>query len=169
MSLNSSQCYKLLGLDEGASINQIKDAYRRLALEYHPDKNISAKDGEKFKMISEAYHTLREKNNSQTRTDHSTNYSTKNHQYRRNVPVWLNLFYSEMYHTYTTYTKNIHSNYLKYEPIFLRYYNKLKKDVSLMIHSIIEFFIHRRIKILFRIITKSTSNLEKTIIKTIRW
>ena len=78
MSLNRSQCYKLLGLNEGASINQIKDAYRKLALEYHPDKNISAKDGEKFKMISEAYHTLREKNNLHIRIDHGITDSTKN-------------------------------------------------------------------------------------------
>ena len=170
MSLNSNQCYKLLGLDEGASINQIKEAYRKLALEYHPDKNISAKDGEKFKMISEAYHTLREKNNLHIRTDHSTNDFTKNHQYRKDgFPAWQNLFYSKMYYIYTKYVKNIYSNYLMYEPIFLAYYDKIKKNVSFMLRSIMKFFPHNRIKRLFSIITKLASNVEKTIIKTIRW
>ena len=170
MSLDRNQCYKLLGLDEGASINQIKDAYRKLALEYHPDKNISAKDGEKFKMISEAYHTLREKNNFHTRIDHKTEYYTKNNQNRKNgFPAWLNLFFSEMHYRYTRYTRNVHSKYLKYEPIFLRYYYKIKKNSPILMHSIIGFFLQDRIKSIFRIITKSTSNLEKTIIKTIRW
>lgn len=170
MSLNRSQCYKLLGLDEGASINQIKYAYRKLALEYHPDKNTSAKDGEKFKMISEAYHTLREKNNFHTSTDQKTEYHTKNNQNRKNdFPAWLNLFFSEMYYMYTKYTRNVHSNYLKYGPIFLRHYYKIKKNASILMRSTIRFFLQYRIKIVFRIITKLTSNLEKTIIKTIRW
>jgi curved DNA-binding protein CbpA len=168
--LNRSQCYKLLGLNEGASINQIKYAYRKLALEYHPDKNISAKDGEKFKMISEAYHTLREKNNSHIRIDHRTEYHTKKQQYmKKGFPVWLNLFYTEMNYTCTRYAKNVYSNYLKYEPIFLRYHHKIKKNAFIMMYSIIQFFLHNRIKNAFRIITKSTSNLEKTITKTIRW
>ena len=170
MSLNRSQCYKLLGLDEDASINQIKDAYRKLALEYHPDKNISAKDGEKFKMISEAYHTLREKNNFHISTYHKTEHYTKDNQNRKNgFLAWLNLFFSEMYYRYTKYTRNVHSNYLKYEPIFLRYYYKIKKNVSILMYCIIGFFLQERIKSIFRIITKSTSNLEKTITKTIRW
>ena len=168
--MNRSQCYKLLGLDEDASINQIKDAYRKLALEYHPDKNTAAKDGEKFKMISEAYHTLREKNNFYTNTDHKTEYHTKNNQNRKNgFPTWLNLFLSEMYYTYAKYARNVHSNYLKYEPIFLKYYYKIKKNASILMYSISRFFLHGRIKSIFKIITKSTRNLEKTITKTIRW
>ena len=49
----------MLGLHEGATMQEIKEAYRKLALRYHPDKNISKQDGEKFKIITEAYQTLR--------------------------------------------------------------------------------------------------------------
>lgn len=60
--MNTDQCYNLLGLSQDASMPQIRNVYRRLALEYHPDKNISSKDGMKFKLITEAYQTLRIKN-----------------------------------------------------------------------------------------------------------
>lgn len=57
--MDNLSCYHLLGLNEDATIQEIKAAYRRLALKYHPDKNISKKDVEKFKMITDAYHLLR--------------------------------------------------------------------------------------------------------------
>jgi len=52
--------YKALGVDKGASIEDIKKAYRKLALKYHPDRNPSDKKRaeEKFKDISEAYAVL---------------------------------------------------------------------------------------------------------------
>lgn len=172
MSLDNNQCYKLLGLGEDASINEIKDAYRKLALEYHPDKNIAAKDGVKFKMIVEAYHTLRVKNNVLTRPiygkEHHTN--NENHQHRKNsFPAWLNLLYSKMHYTYTRYTKNVRSHYLKYEPVFFKHYGKVKRNASIIIHRSIGLFQHGHIRIFFRIITKLSSNLAKIIIKTIRW
>lgn len=49
----------MLGLREGATMKEIKEAYRKLALRYHPDKNVSKQDGEKFKIITEAYQMLR--------------------------------------------------------------------------------------------------------------
>ena len=52
--------YKMLGVDKGASIDDIKKAYRKLALKHHPDRNPSDKKRaeEKFKEISEAYAVL---------------------------------------------------------------------------------------------------------------
>ena len=52
--------YKVLGVERNASTDDIKKAYRRLALKYHPDRNPSDKKNaeEKFKKISEAYAVL---------------------------------------------------------------------------------------------------------------
>ena len=51
--------YKILGVEPSASIDEIKKAYRRLAILYHPDKNPGDKQAEeKFKDIAEAYEVL---------------------------------------------------------------------------------------------------------------
>jgi molecular chaperone DnaJ len=50
--------YEVLGVDKGASADQIKQAYRKLALEFHPDRNKDPAATEKFKGISEAYAVL---------------------------------------------------------------------------------------------------------------
>lgn len=50
--------YEILGVDRNATQEEIKKAYRRLALKYHPDRNPSKEAEEKFKEISEAYAVL---------------------------------------------------------------------------------------------------------------
>jgi molecular chaperone DnaJ len=50
--------YEILGVPRNATKEQIKDAYRRLAMQYHPDRNKSPDAEEKFKEISEAYAVL---------------------------------------------------------------------------------------------------------------
>ncbi|HHT18264.1 MAG: molecular chaperone DnaJ [Euryarchaeota archaeon] len=50
--------YEVLGVEKGATKKDIKKAYRKLAMEYHPDVSEDPEAGEKFKEISEAYAVL---------------------------------------------------------------------------------------------------------------
>src|SRR5918911_1100833 len=53
--------YHVLGVERSAGDDEIKQAYRKLAMRFHPDRNNGSKDAEeKFKEITEAYDVLRD-------------------------------------------------------------------------------------------------------------
>lgn len=50
--------YKVLGIAPSASAQEIKKAYRKLAFQYHPDRNQASQETKKMQEINEAYATL---------------------------------------------------------------------------------------------------------------
>ncbi len=62
-----SDYYKILGVERNASADDLKKAYRKLAMKYHPDKNPNDKEAEKkFKEINAAYDVLKDDKKRQT-------------------------------------------------------------------------------------------------------
>ena len=58
MNVSQKNYYEVLGVSKSASMEDIKKAFRKLAFQYHPDRNKSSDTAEKFKEISEAYAVL---------------------------------------------------------------------------------------------------------------
>ena len=58
--------YKILGVSKTATDKEIKSAYRKLALEYHPDRNKTKEASEKFKEVTKAYEVLGDSQKRQT-------------------------------------------------------------------------------------------------------
>ncbi|GEM_PF-144484 len=78
--LDTVQACQVLQIKPGSSFDEIKYAYRKRALESHPDKNNEEKDGKKFRLVTEAYHFLKNDNkavNSKIRESKYTDTKTK--------------------------------------------------------------------------------------------
>ncbi|MDE1867744.1 MAG: DnaJ domain-containing protein, partial [Thaumarchaeota archaeon] len=138
--MNSYQCHQVLGLQDGASMKEVKAAYRNLALKHHPDKNNTDQDGKKFKIISEAYQTLRsdyKKNigTSSNQENHQEKNSNKKYDFGSKRYSWgardSDKTPQEDWTRYTQYAEGAYQNFWKqYEQVFWDYYEKVKSDVK---------------------------------------
>lgn len=76
--------YKILGVSKNATEEEIKKAYRKLAMKYHPDLNSSKDAEDKMKEINEAYEQVMKNKNQSTSSNKSTSNSntyTSNNSY----------------------------------------------------------------------------------------
>ncbi len=67
MVVNTYQALKLLNVDENSSDEEIKSAYRKMALELHPDRNKNNNEDTEFKKITEAYNFLKKNHHASSR------------------------------------------------------------------------------------------------------
>lgn len=135
--MNISLAYQTLNVNESASFEEIKYAYRKLALHFHPDKNNIEKDGAKFKLVTDAYHHIKNnhrKLNSQTRSSEkswiNTDSKTKSKQTFDGKSSWGAKFRNNPpKEDWSKYTKDFEANqdfWKKYEKEFWEKYDAHK-------------------------------------------
>lgn len=93
--MNEYQALQTLNLNSNSSFSDIKYAYRKLALELHPDKNSDEVDGRKFKKVTAAYHALKNKNKKinsigtvSTKWNNNKPQSKTEQNFRKKKPQW---------------------------------------------------------------------------------
>lgn len=85
--MNTYQALRTLNVKSDSTFEEIKIAYRKLALEYHPDKNVSEKEGKEFKKVTEAYNLLK-KNHKEGVSNNTQEYTTKETKTNFRKPQW---------------------------------------------------------------------------------
>lgn len=111
--------YDILGVRKDANERQIKKAFHKLAMKYHPDKNKSPNAEAKFRGIAEAYETLSDEKRRQKydQFDHGTFYNdiTKD----RNGPnVHQPFNFNDMFKDFDIYSQNRHAHQRHFEDHF---------------------------------------------------
>ena len=86
--MNTYQALKVLNIDKNSSQSEIKTAYRKLALELHPDKNKGNKEDEEFKKITEAYNYLKKNHNTNSLNQTNTQNHSRPRPTYRPKPQW---------------------------------------------------------------------------------
>lgn len=102
--MNLWDYYRVLGLRQGASDDEIKKAYRRKAMEFHPDRNQSPDAQEIFIKITEAYEYL-------TTHPHGRNISEE--EVRRNYQAWVDYRQAEARKRAEAYARATYTEFRK--------------------------------------------------------
>ena len=88
MIVNTYQALRTLDVDPESSQEEIKAAYRKLALELHPDKNKGNKEDAEFKKITEAYNLLKKSYNQDNDSKYQKHTENKPRSNFKRKPQW---------------------------------------------------------------------------------
>lgn len=106
--MNLWDYYRVLGLRQGASDDEIRKAYRKKAMEYHPDRNQSPDAQEMFIRLNEAYEYL---------ISHPYRRDITEEEVRRNYQAWIDYRRAEARKRAETYARSSYEEFRK-SPIY---------------------------------------------------
>jgi hypothetical protein len=106
--MNLWDYYRILGLRQGASDDEIRKAYRRKAMEYHPDRNHDVEAPEMFIRVTEAYEYL---------TSHPHGRNITEAEARKNYQAWVDYRQAEARKRAEAYARTTYSAFRK-SPIY---------------------------------------------------
>ncbi|MDH3765622.1 MAG: DnaJ domain-containing protein [Nitrosopumilus sp.] len=86
--MNTYQALRTLDVDQNSSQDEIKAAYRKLALELHPDKNKGKNEDSEFKKITEAYNFLKKNHSQHNNSEHHEETKNKPNSNFKRKPQW---------------------------------------------------------------------------------
>ena len=91
--MNKNDYYSILGIDIHATEMEVKKAYKKLAMKYHPDRNPGDKKSEdNFKKVSEAYEVLSDPKKRQVYDQYGHSGFTQNYDTDANTPHFTDVF-----------------------------------------------------------------------------
>ena len=106
--MNLWDYYSILGIRQGASDDEIRRAYRKKALQYHPDRNQSPEAQEMFIRVNEAYEYL---------TSHPHGRNISEEEVRRNYQAWVNYRQAEARKRAEEYARATYNEFRK-SPVY---------------------------------------------------
>ena len=88
--INQKDYYEILGVSKTASSDELKKAYKKRAIKFHPDKNKSKKAEEAFKKISQAYQVLSDPEKRRLFDQYGTEEEVREHYYQQHHQNFYN-------------------------------------------------------------------------------